>query len=174
MADVLAAGEEIAAAHIPDWSERREQGSRRRKLAVSAVGALAVAGAAVAAFLVFTGADGSGNGTFEAATLSPALTISGTSQPELSPGVNANMNVSVTSNDANASHDLVDLAGTAFSSSPPECASHLAVGGASGILGTYTPGQTKTGTINIGADASLPGSCAAGTWSVTFGGTTTP
>jgi hypothetical protein len=148
-------------------------GSRRRKIVAAGVGALAVAGAAVAAFLVFSGATGSGSGSFEAGSTTPAIEITGTSQPVLSPGVNAAMNVSVHNLDANAAHSLTNLEGTTFSSTPPECASHLAVATAS-IIGSYAANETETGTVTLGADASLPAACAAGTWSVSFGGTTTP
>jgi hypothetical protein len=58
----------------------------------------------------------------------------------------------------------------AFTSSPPECASHLSITGTGGLGGTYAVGEQRTGTVTIALDQATPSSCAGGTWSVAFGG----
>jgi hypothetical protein len=150
---------------------RRLFGTWRRK-ALTATGALVLVGSAAAAgFIIFNGVDGSGNGTFANSSETPAFTVTGTSQPELSPGADSDMDVSVVNNDADGAHTLVSLAG-AFTSTPSECASHLQVV-AGTIFSSYAPGQTKTGTVTIRTDSGIPLTCVGGTWSVSFSGTTT-
>jgi hypothetical protein len=131
--------------------------------------ALALTGAAVAAFILYTGVNGSGSGTFDPTTqATPAVTLTGQTQPQLGPDTSALMTVSATNN-ANHAVTLTSVTG-AFTSSPPECASHLSVSGASGLGGSYAVGEVRSGTVTIALDGAAPSSCAGGSWSVAFGG----
>jgi hypothetical protein len=147
-------------------------GTWRRK-ALTATGALVlVSSAAAAGFILYSGANGSGQGTFAGGTNSPAITITGTSQPELDQGGQADLNVTVTNNDPDAAHSLTNLDGTTFSTTPAECAAHMAVATAT-IIGSYAAGETRNGTVTIGTLPDIPSTCAGGTWTINFGGTTT-
>lgn len=154
--------------------------TRKRKATSAIVAALfLLAGSAVAAFLIFSGADGSGSGSFSAAQQSSALTFTGTSSPQLAgPGDQQPMNLNVKNNDPGAAHSLVGNLGAAFTSTPPECAAHLSVlpygqGSVNGV--NPVPAGFSGGTvapITVKADATTPMSCASGSFSVVFSGTT--
>lgn len=147
----------------------------KRKLVSIPLLALGVPAIAVAAFILFTGVNGSGSGSFTAgSSTNSAITINGGSQPVLSgPGDTQTMAVTATNNDASNTHQLSSLAG-AFTSSVGGCDSHLSVTGTSLTSQTISAGGSQSGSVSIRADAGTPNSCAGATWSVAFSGTTTP
>jgi hypothetical protein len=145
---------------------------RRRKLVLVALAALALPAGALAAFVVYTGVNGSGNGSYETGSTEAAITITGTSSPQMAPGSFQIMDVSAVNNDPSNAHVLSTVTGT-FSSTPSSCAALMSLSNVSLVGSSFAAGQTKPGTVQINAGA-LPPECSGGTWSVTFGGTTTP
>jgi hypothetical protein len=153
-------------------------GSKRRKV-FAALGALALTtGTAIAAFIIYSGVGGgSGSGTYAASSNQPAITVSSLANPQVSgPGTNTPMALRAQNNDPNAAHVLNSVTGT-FTTSPVACASYMSLGAITGaFIGESIPasGLLTTGTVQIVAAANTPGTCAGGTWSVAFSGTTTP
>lgn len=132
---------------------------------------LLLAGTAAAAWIVFSGASGSGNGTFNNATQQTAITINGTNQPALSPGASVPMSVQLVNNDTGNSHTLNTLTGT-FTTSTSGCDAYLSID-SNGVIGTsVSAGGSQVGSVPIKLAANAPVSCAGGTWSVAFSGTT--
>jgi hypothetical protein len=134
-----------------------------------------VTGVAVAAFGIFTGADGSGQGTYGPSTPQVALTFTGATQPVLTgPGDAKVMTINAVNHDTTAAHSLNTLTAT-FSSTPASCASHLSMGTVTFIGANFAPNfNASPGSVTVTTDATTPVACASGTWSVTFTGTTTP
>lgn len=153
---------------------RKLFGTWRRKALTATVTALVLVGSATAAFLVYTGAEGTANGTFGNSEETAAFTITGTNEPVLVPGQLTTLNLSITNNDPDSAHTIVDLNGTAFTSTPADCASFLVIpAGFDGVTGSYAPGETRPGTLDIQAVAATPLTCAGATWAINFNATTT-
>jgi hypothetical protein len=146
---------------------------RRRKLYAILAAALVVPAVAVAAFVIYTGVEGSGSGTYEASETRVALTITGTSSPSLRPNTTNAMSVEVRNNNPSQAHTLTALSGT-FTTSPAECKDHLRLDVPASILTSYPAGATVAKSVDIVALSTTPTSCAGGTWSVSFSGTTSP
>ncbi len=152
---------------------------RRKVLVISIIGALVLAGAAVAAFILYSGTNGSANGNFTSnQTTQAALTISnGGSVPDLQgPGDSEQMPVLITNNNPNATEAATAVTAT-FTSTPSECASHLSYASIAGhgINGDSIPaGGSDTQPVLISADATLPMTCRTGSYTVTFTGGSTP
>lgn len=150
--------------------------TRARKVTtLGSLAAFAVASTAVAAFIFFSGASGTTQGTIETATINAALTVSEFAAPSPVPvGGSTTATVKIKNVDT-ATHTLTALTG-AFSSSPSQCASHLSYTWPGGTpVGTqYLAGQTVNTQIAYAADASTPQSCSAATWTVAWTGTTNP
>lgn len=140
------------------------------------VGAFLAAGAAAAAFLIYSGINGSSNGTFDSGSTVAAITISGDESTPIDPGSTVTLPVTLTNNDPNAPHTLQNVAAS-ITSTPTVCASHLSVTGFGAINGqTVAAGGTiavNTG-LQIVADSTLPSTCASGTFSITWSGETQP
>lgn len=145
----------------------------KRKLIAAPLLLLFFAGTAFAAWVVFSGASGSGQGSFASATQQTAITIAGTNQPALAPGASTPLQVSLTNNDPNNAHTLSGFTAT-FTAVPSNCASFLSEGPDS-ISGQSVPaGGTTNGTVMINLASNAPVSCANGSWSISFTGTTSP
>jgi hypothetical protein len=157
----------------------------RRKLIGFLVGfALAAAGGAIAAIVIFSGVNGSG--------VSGSITITSTTQAALTFQVNGavagldggsfvNIPVKLVNNDPSASHKwtAVGTVTVADNEQPATCSSHLSVDSA-GLFSTFgnitVPVGTAgvTGTLKVSLDATTPISCNGTSYTVTFsGGTTT-
>jgi hypothetical protein len=145
-----------------------------------AAGIFIAAGTAVAAFVIYTlTIGGTGTGNFAAGTSQSAvaITLNGAA-PALDSGNTVNVPIKATNMDPNAQHKILTLGGTITTKNSggtddtATCASHLSLG-VSDLLNTQLVlGGTATGIIPLTADATTPSSCAAGTWTVAFNGTT--
>ena len=155
--------------------------SRKRKVfALISAFALTSATTALAAFFLFQGLTGTSNGTFATATISPAITVSGTAPQIQGPNDVQAFDVTIHNNDT-VQHTLTALTPT-FSSPGAGCAAQLGfiygtsnpqlpraiAGGADFVLiGSTTNGSRVTST------ASLPQTCQASTYSIAWSGTET-
>ena len=156
----------------------------RRNIVAVVVTGLVMAGAAAAAWIVYTpAASGSATGTFATPTsvnmisfttttgstpVSPCTAGSGATCTGGTPGVLA---VAVKNNDPFASHAASGLTVT-LSSATVGCASHLFVTAASGLTQTVAAGATATdGTVSFVADPSTPGTCGGANITATISGT---
>ena len=144
-------------------------------------GIFLAAGAAAAAFVIYTlTISGTGTGNFAAGTSQSAvqITLNGTPTP-LDSGTTVQVPIKATNVDPDHQHQINTVTGTITTKNSTgtddtaTCASHLTLG-ASSIDGmNLALGVSLTGTIPLTADASTPAACAAGSWTITFGGTTT-
>lgn len=165
---------------------RRLFGSRRRKVFSALLATLLLgAGSAVAAFLIFNGVSGSGNGSFTNTTSTvPAFTIGSVATPVLVPGgASEAFPLTVKNEDTSASHQLKTLTVTS-SSSVPGCDSYIEFDGATGA-GTWSglnnslpltvaagaTDSTAGANVRIQAKPTAPLACAGATWTINFGGT---
>ena len=155
---------------------RYTTGSRRRKIVAAViVVALVLAAAGLAAFGIFTGADGSGQGTYGPSTPQVALTFTGSTQPVLTgPGDAKVMTINAVNHDTVAQHTLGTFT-AAFTSNPVACASHLTMSNVTFSGAVFAANfNASPGSVTINTDATTPVACAGGTWAVAFSGTTTP
>jgi hypothetical protein len=150
-----------------------------------AAGIFLAASAAAAAFVIYSlTISGTGTGNFAAGTTQSAvqITLNGT-PPALDSGTTVQVPIKATNQDPNAQHKINVVGGTITTKNSSNvddtstCASHLTLG-TSTIDGTQltlppNAGSSVTGTIPLTADATTPSSCAAGTWTINFSGTTT-
>jgi hypothetical protein len=151
---------------------------KRASVASAVITMLVCAGTAVAAWVIYSGINGSAGGSFSSTTTSATALTYATGTPAataLTPGSSTTVNVKLTNNDPSISHTVTTLT-SAFTSSPVDCAAHLTTGTVTGIGGgTVVPaGGSVTGTVIVNADASLPNDCVGGTYTLTFSGTSTP
>jgi hypothetical protein len=144
----------------------------RKRVVIAAVAAMALSGTALAAWIIYSGVDGSGNGTLATSTTNKAVTVTVTGSTPLAPGTTTQLAASALNNDASASHTIQTLTGT-FTANPSSCAQYLALKTGSDLIGvSIAAGATRTGQVPIELNGSAPVSCAGATWSVTFGGST--
>lgn len=149
---------------------------RRRVAAIAAsLGLLATTGVAVAAFVFFTGASGTTQGTIETATLNTAITVSEFAAPPPIPVGGSSNGTTRLQNVDTVAHTLTALTGV-FSSTPSQCAQYLSYSfGGSNPVGTpLNAGQSLNVPTTYSATAAVPASCSAATWSVAWTGTTSP
>ncbi len=156
------------------------RGRKRRTLIIGVIAALALPAAAFAAWIIYTGLNGSGSGSFGSATSTlTAVTITGGAVPNIAgPGDSENMPVTI-QNNAPKPENVLSVTGT-VTSTPSDCASHLTMTdpGYSGPgTGVAPIGLGANGTFNgqhvvISADGTLPDDCQNGSYTVTFSGTT--
>jgi hypothetical protein len=140
--------------------------------------ALASASAALA-FVVYTlTVSGTGTGSFSAPSNVGVITLTQRgSAPALDVGQTILLPVTETNNDPNGTHGIQSLTGTFTTKDSggvddsSTCAGHLSVVG-NDLAGGVGAGQSQNGNVSIKADASTPSSCASGSYSVAFGGTT--
>lgn len=155
-------------------------GSRRRVIITALVAALALPGAALAAWIIYSGVGGSASGSFTSTTTTQnAITVQLQGVPALAgPGDSEQMSVVLKNADPSNAHAVTALTGTAFSSTPSDCAAHLTYtdggGSLNPIIGTSVPagGQVNSAGVTIHADASLPSDCVGGSYTLSFAGTT--
>jgi hypothetical protein len=171
-----------AARHRKDSMRQRITNLRRRYPVAFGLGLgiFLAAGAAAAAFVIYSlNIGGTGTGQFAAGTTQSAVQISETgTAPALDSGTQVNMAIHAVNIDPDHQH-MINVVGGTFTTKTAggaddtsTCASHLSTG-TSTLDGTnLTLGGTADGTIPIKADATTPGSCAAGSYTVTFTGTT--
>ena len=158
---------------------------KSKALAFVAGLALAAAAGAAAAFLIYSGLSGGSSGNFSsnASTQSALIVSSDGSVGALDAGGTVIMPIRVTNADGNDQHILSANATPSFTATPSVCASHLSVGAytdpVSGnpsqafAAGTsYGPGQARQVQVAIVADASTPGVCANGSYTVSWTATT--
>ncbi len=152
-------------------------GTRRRVVVTAMLAMLALPGAAIAAFIIYNGLTGSATGSFGSASTTAALTVTqnGPVPNILGPGDTETMPLTATSNDPSNSHTVTSNVTGSFSSTPAVCATHLSLndpgfsGPGTGFAGkTVTPLGTYNGVVTIHADATIPSSCASGSYSVTL------
>ena len=146
-----------------------------------AAGIFLAAGAAAAAFIIYTlTVSGTGSGNFAAGTSQSAvqITLNGT-PPALDSGNTIQVPIKATNMDPNQQHNVQTLTGTITTKNSSNvddtstCGPHLTLGTSTGIVGTQLVlGGTATGTIPLTADATTPASCASGSWTIAFNGTT--
>jgi hypothetical protein len=149
-------------------------GSRRRKqITIATVVLLVSAGAAIAAFILYTGLSGSGSAHVQNTSTVGALSVTGTNDPELLAGGNATAHYNIVNNDPGASHQITN-ATAVITSNPANCASFVTWAG-SGLEGIIVPaGGTNSGDVTVSLSAATPVSCAGATVSFAISGTTTP
>jgi hypothetical protein len=148
--------------------------SRRRKTATaSTLAFLLVAAAAVAAFIVYTGASGSGSAHVQNATTLGAITISSGDNPELSPGATTGQQFQFHNNDPGAAHTVTSLSGN-VTSSPSECSGSISFNASGGVGVVLPPSGNDTAILTWTVSNSIPASCAGATVNVSLSGTTSP
>lgn len=142
------------------------------------LGVFLAASAAVAAFLVYQGVNGSTTGNFAGSSTVAAITITGgTASGTLSPNSSITMTGFTESNqDPNQAETINSLTPTFTDTSQPSCTSHLSATVDPTFIGhrilasaSYTP----TGPVTITADATTPSVCASSTYTLNWAGTTT-
>jgi hypothetical protein len=151
---------------------------RRTQLAVVLVAALVFASAALAGWVIFTGGQGTVQGSFGSATATnPALTITDLGGGAPVAGPNSPGTVKLTVNNVNPSNVAETITGETdtFTSSPADCASHLSVQ-TSPLVGTFIPagGSSGTAIITVVADGSLPNDCPNATFALHVNLTSNP
>jgi hypothetical protein len=142
--------------------------------------ALATASAALAFFIYSATVGGSATSQFSGNSTISAITLAQTgSTPALNAGQAVTMNVLETDNDAANQHRILTLGATFTSKdsggtdNTSTCGAHLSLAGSQGLIGSGFPaGGTNPGTVSIAADASTPPSCAGGSYTIVFNGTT--
>jgi hypothetical protein len=167
-------------------------GSRRRRVAavVAAFALTASTASAVTLFLLYSGVGGSGGNGFAGAQTVDAITLSIANAPQLGPGdTSPVLQITAQNDDPQNPHGIVSLT-ESFSSSPSQCAAFLTLNGKDSIIQAINDGvgsatvlpaggsrqlwidgnPPSSATITLGAGA--PGSCANGTWTVSFDGVT--
>jgi len=157
---------------------RKFRSWRRRTQAVAVlVAALAFAGAAAAAWIIYTGGSGSAQGSFGSATqTNPAVLITdmGNSTPVSGPGGSGTVKVQATNNNPNSAETITSETDT-FTSTPADCAAHLSTPPNS-LVGTVLPIGGNAGGVSyqINADSSLPQDCVNGSYTLNISVTTSP
>jgi hypothetical protein len=157
-------------------------GSKRRKVGTATLGVFLLAGAAVAAWILFAGVTGSVGGksataqTVGAIQLTPN-TASLTNGDLLSPGATGAAGFDLT-NPTPDRQNVDSLSAGAISSSGAGCAAHVVFNTAA-VLAALQAHGWPTGTTTYvqvagawSADATLPESCQGATFSVALTGTT--
>lgn len=151
---------------------------RPTQIAVVLAAGLVFAGSALAAWIIFTGGQGTAQGSFGSATTNPALTITDLGTPSPVSGPSGGGKVLVVVNNVNPNNVAETITGETdtFTSTPADCASHLSVQGNSPLVGTIVPanGSTPTEVILIAADNSLPGDCPNGSFTMHISLTSNP
>lgn len=140
------------------------------------VGIFLAAGAAVAAFVIYSGASGSGGGNFASSSTVDAITLSSPgASSDLNPGGTASLDVFEANNDPNSAEHITSLS-SGFTSSPDAtCAQHLTTSSLTPLTNVSlgpSQGAVKVATLTITADSALPLSCAGGSWTINFTGQT--
>ncbi|MFL5916750.1 MAG: hypothetical protein ACJ752_14110 [Gaiellaceae bacterium] len=144
------------------------------------LGIFLAAGAAAAAFVIYSlTIGGTDTGQFAAGTTQSAVSITpnGT-PPALDSGTTVNMPIKATNVDPNAQHKILTLGGTITTKNSSgvdntsTCASFLTLGTSDLINVQLVLAGTATGIMPVTAAAGTPSSCAAGSYTVAFNGTT--
>ena len=163
----------------PKRTRGRLLGTRRRKLVAAALLALAAPAAALAAFVIFAGVNGSSTGSFKAAGNAAALTVTikGTTPVLDSTGSPVGFDLNV-KNNSDTNRRLTALSAT-FTTTPAVCKDHMTFTGPDpGTLGslpvipaggTYVLDNANQGKITVATTA--PVECASGSWTINFNGT---
>jgi hypothetical protein len=150
----------------------------------AAVGVFLAASAAALAFGVYSlTIGGSATGNFAtSSSLGNVITVSqnGSASGPLDVGTSVTYSVNATNNDPSHAHTIVTLVPTITTKDSggvddsATCASHLSWTDVDGLTGKSVPagGSLSGYTQKITADASTPSSCAGGSWSVNYAGTT--
>lgn len=154
---------------------------RRTQIAVVLVAALVIASSAFAAWVVFTGGQGTAQGSFgSASSTNPALTILDEGGGVPIPGPQSQSGTVVIKvdnvNPTNVAETITGETDT-FTSTPADCASHLSVpNNGSPLVGMVVPPGGSIGpvSVSIAADASLPGDCSNGSFTIHISLTTSP
>jgi hypothetical protein len=152
---------------------------RRTQLAVVLVAVLAFAGSALAGWIIFTGGQGTAQGSFGSATsTNPALTITdlGSGVPITGPSGQGTVKIAVNNvNPGNVAETITGETDT-FTSTPSDCAAHLSVQPNSPLVGLVVPPGGSTGTliINLASDSSLPNDCPNGSFTLHISLTSNP
>jgi len=152
-------------------------GPRRRAVATTAtLVALLVVGAAVAAFILYTGATGTGSAHVSGSSTLNALSLTENGSPELAPGSQVTTAFHLINNDPAASHRLDQLTGT-ITTSPSNCADFITWSSNGGpLVGSTVPAGSAIdadgGFYNV--QSAIPAACANATVTLALTGTTTP
>lgn len=139
------------------------------------VGTLVAAGAAGAAWFVFTGAQGSGGAKVGTSQISPAITLTNTGLTGITavvPGTPGTVKANIVNN-ASVSETINTLTDTITAS--PSCdtsALHYTFGGPYIVPANATENDVPIGTIT--ADANLDPACSGATLTLNLTGTTSP
>src|SRR5215471_5250162 len=134
---------------------------RRTQIAVVLVAALVFASAAFAGWAIFTGGQGTAQGSFGSATsTNPALTITDVGGGGPISGPNGQGSVKIAVNNVNPNNVAETITGETdtFTSTPSDCASHILVQPSTPLVGMVIQPGGSAGplTINLAADSSLP------------------
>jgi hypothetical protein len=157
---------------------RFKEWRRRTQIAVVLAAALVFAGSALAGWVIFTGGQGTAQGSFgSATTTNPALTITDLGGGAPMSGPNGQGTVKIAVNNVNPSNVAETITGETdtFTSTPSDCASHLSVL-TSPLVGMVVPPSGSTGTviITLASDPSLPNDCPNGSFTLHISLTSNP
>lgn len=153
-------------------------------LVAALIGVAVFAGSGLAAFLILTGVDGSGQGSFATAQAGGAavtITPAGTWSLPLDSGTTQQYPITATNNTTGPGGETVDTITATFttkdvngSDDTATCGPYLSLQGWTLSANPIGFGQSTQGTVNIALGNAAPVSCAGGTWLATFSGSTTP
>jgi hypothetical protein len=152
---------------------------RRTQIAVVVAAAFVFAGSAFAGWIIFTGGQGTAQGSFGSATATnPALTITDVGGGGPISGPNGQGSVKIAVNNVNPNNVAETITGETdtFTSTPSDCASHLVVQPSSPLVGMVVQPGGSTGplVINLASDSSLPNDCPNGTFTLHINLTSNP
>jgi hypothetical protein len=148
-------------------------GSKRRTV-VSVLALLALtAGAAIAAFIIYTGVTGSGSAQVQQAQTFGAIALTQTSAATLQVGTRTEQTYNAHNSDTGAAHQVNSVSGS-ITTSPAECAASITFDGGDLVGRTIAPNDDFTAHLGWTVAANIPTQCAGATVNVAITGSTTP
>jgi hypothetical protein len=147
--------------------------TRKRQAATIAVVLLASAGAALAAFIIYTGVTGSGSAQVQQAQTLGAIALTQTSAATLQVGTRTEQTYNAHNSDTGAAHQVNSVSGS-VTTSPAECAASITFDGGDLVGRTIAPNDDFTAHLGWTVAANIPTQCAGATVNVAITGSTTP
>ena len=154
---------------------------RATAVSVAIVALLVFASVGLAAWFIYSGANGSASGKFYTTQNGGSAILLSDGVPggsgQLAPGQSGSLFADVINNDALNAHTIASLSSTSVDTVPAECAAHLTFNGAA-FVGLLVPaGATLTNHefVNaVSADVSTPLTCSGASIKYFVLGTSTP
>lgn len=149
-------------------------GSKRRKLLSILATFVLLTGTAIAAFVIYSGVQGSGSGAFSAAQQAGAAVNITASFPDIDgPGASVGASANVTNLDPGLAHSVTAIS-AAFSSTPSSCAAHLSFAPVDALPWAVPAAATVNKFVSVTAGAGIPNECAGGSYTLALTGVTSP